>query len=100
MKEEHNRVSDSIPRRRARDRLQMGETVSDSLIEMIYEDMQIMKATMLCHTEKLERVAEIVSAWDNAKGFVKTVRIVGEVAKWLVVAGAAVTAIWYWVKRG
>jgi len=40
-------------------------------------------------------VKEIVTAWNDAKGFIKTVRIIGEVLKWAVAVGAALLALWY-----
>lgn len=49
---------------------------------------------------ELKKVAEILEAWNNAKGFVKTVRMIGEVSKWLVIVGGSMAAIWYFLHSG
>lgn len=49
---------------------------------------------------ELKKVAEILEAWNNAKGFVKTVRMIGEVSKWLVLVGGAMAVIWYFLHNG
>lgn len=48
----------------------------------------------------LNSVAEIVTAWNNAKGFINTLQTVGVVAKWFTLTGASVVAIWYWLHGG
>jgi len=54
----------------------------------IHKDLQEIKAT-------LAEMREIVDAWKDAKGFIKTIRIIGEVLKWLVAIGATVGVIWF-----
>lgn len=49
---------------------------------------------------KLDAVAEIMTAWNNAKGFVSTLQTIGTVAKWMTVTGAAFAAMWYWLHGG
>lgn len=60
------------------------------IVSLIHDDLKGIK-------EELKKVAEVVEAWEDAKGFVKTIRTIGEVAKWIAVVSAAVAAIWYLV---
>ena len=48
----------------------------------------------------LDSVAEIVIAWNNAKGFINTLQTLGVAAKWFTLTGASVAAIWYWLHGG
>ena len=57
-------------------------------VTMLHADLQEIKQT-------LAEMKEIVTAWNDAKGFIKTVRIIGEVLKWAVAVGAALLALWY-----
>ena len=57
-------------------------------VTMIHADLQEIKQT-------LAEMKEIVTAWNDAKGFIKTVRTIGEVLKWAVAVGAALLALWY-----
>lgn len=49
--------------------------------------------------KKLEEVAEIVTAWNNTKGFIRTISAIGAVAKWLVGVGIACGLVWAWFKH-
>lgn len=69
-------------------------------LRRILETQQEQKALQEEQAVELKKVAEILEAWDNAKGFVKTVRLIGEVSKWIVAAGAAVGIIWYFLAHG
>ena len=64
------------------------EIISDRLIsiENDLNDLHKMK-------DDLSTIAEILSAWNNAKGFVTTVKILGKVAIFIVAIGAAYAAI-------
>ena len=48
--------------------------------------------------KKLEEVAEIVTAWNNTKGFIKTLSTIGTLLKWIVATCAAAAAIWASIK--
>lgn len=48
----------------------------------------------------LKAVKELLDAWKNMKGFIRTMQIIGSVAKWITVTGAAFAAIWYWLHGG
>lgn len=50
--------------------------------------------------EKVIKTAEIVSAWNNVKGFVNTVHTISKVLRWATLTGAAIAAIWYFVANG
>lgn len=63
-----------------------------NLIEQIHNDLKDIK-------DEVAKMTELMAAWDNAKGFVKTIRVIGELTKWVVAVGAAITAIWWWVRR-
>lgn len=43
---------------------------------------------------------EIIEAWNNAKGFVATIRFLASVVKWTAVIGSAVGLVWYVLKYG
>jgi hypothetical protein len=40
-------------------------------------------------------ISEIMLAWNNTKGFVKTVQTVSKVLRWIAVTGAACSVVWY-----
>lgn len=63
-----------------------------ALMHEIHEDLKAIK-------DEVSKMNEVLQAWNNAKGFIKTIRLLGEVAKWLVATGAAIAAIWWWIKR-
>lgn len=63
-----------------------------SIMQEIHQDLQDIK-------KEVSKMNEVVQAWDNAKGFIRTVRVIGEVAKWMVATGAAIAAIWWWLKK-
>ena len=46
--------------------------------------------------EDVATMAEILSAWNNSKGFVTTVKILGKTAIFIVVMAGAITAIINW----
>lgn len=51
-------------------------------------------------TENLGRVAEVLEAWNNAKGFWLTIQFVSGVVKVVVPIGAFLVAVWLLVKTG
>lgn len=64
----------------------------DVSIKLIHEDLQNIKA-------ELKTVTEILVAWNNAKGFVKTIKFVGDIVKWGAPIVAAIVAAWYFLNR-
>lgn len=76
----------------------MPETPLDELKE--YVDSVDDKLDLLL--ERIEELAlrqasmsEIMLAWNNTKGFVKTVQTVSKVLRWIAVTGAALSVVWY-----
>ena len=69
-------------------------------VTLIHADLQEIRNHQLEQTETLVAVKEILVAWDDAKGFIKIVKLLGNVAKWLTGVGAALGLIWYWWKKG
>lgn len=43
---------------------------------------------------------EIMAAWNSAKGFVKTVQVIGRVATWIVKITAVLAALWALLRYG
>lgn len=66
---------------------------SDTDIEKIREDLAEVKAAVLT-------MKEIIEAWNDAKGFVRTIKLIGEVFKWVAKVAAAIGAVWLLVKTG
>lgn len=48
----------------------------------------------------IKRIREIVEAWNNAKGFVNTVKGISSTIKILAIPAAACAAIWYLITTG
>ena len=86
----NRRATDRIPCDRVNDGLSTpsAEIAGHQMLSVIHQDLQSIKSD-------IKTMREVLSAWDNAKGFVKVVRISGDVAKWVVLVGAAIAAIWY-----
>lgn len=63
-----------------------------SIFEQIHADLQIIKQT-------LTETKEMLEAFKNAKGFIKTVKIMGDFAKWMLAIGALATAFYLWVRK-
>jgi len=45
--------------------------------------------------DDVAKMREIIEAWDNAKGFVTTIKFLSALVKWLTIVGGAVGVIWY-----
>lgn len=53
--------------------------------------------SQLVMLQKQESMQEVLVAWNNTKGFVKTVVTLSAVLKWIVGTGLAISAIWYFL---
>lgn len=53
---------------------------------MLHEDVQEIKA-------QLATMVELLEVFNNTKGFVKTLQVVGMVAKWITVVGGAIAVV-------
>ena len=76
--------------------LKHASIVQDQMFAML-EDIQRENAKQ---SKQLAEQKEILIVWKNAKGFVATVIVIGNVLKWLVGIGGAIAAIWYFLSRG
>lgn len=50
--------------------------------------------------EKVGKMDEMLTAWNNAKGFVNTVQMISKVIKFLTPIGLLILAGWYFIKTG
>lgn len=66
---------------------------SDSDIEILRSDMAEVKEAVLS-------MKEIIGAWNDAKGFVKTIRTIGNVLRWTALVGATIGAFWLFIRTG
>lgn len=48
----------------------------------------------------ISNVDEIVTAWNNTQGFVRTVQTISKVLRWTTLTGVAVAALWYLITHG
>lgn len=71
-----------------------------NMVTLIHADLQEIRQLQLAQTQTLGAVKELLEAWDDAKGFIRVVKLLGNVAKWLTGVGAAFGLIWYWWKKG
>lgn len=78
------------PKRRLLDTLTQEklDPLNTTTIALIHDDLQRIKA-------ELVTVKEILEAWNNAKGFVKVVKLVGDIVKWGSPVVVAILATWY-----
>ena len=56
-------------------------TEQETLIKELHDDVKAMR--------------EMLEAWNNAKGFVSTLRLLGVVMRWLAAISAGIAAIFY-----
>ena len=80
----------SAPKRRFLDTLTQDElnSLNAVTISLIHDDLREIKT-------ELVTVKEILVAWNNAKGFVKTVKLVGDIVKWGSPVVVAILTTWY-----
>lgn len=50
--------------------------------------------------EDIKEMREIIDAWNNAKGFVTTIKFLSAFIKWAAIVGGAVGVLWYFLKFG
>ena len=66
-------------------------------IELIYDELIKIKELQKLNADNLEKVTEILEAWNNAKGFVKTSMMIVNTVKWVLIAAGTLTAAYYWI---
>ena len=69
------------------------EEDNKTLREQLLEDIRAIRS-------QSETQLEIMQAWSNAKGFVRTIQMLGRVATWLLKIAAVLTGLWAAVKYG
>lgn len=72
---------------------------NDPLLQQIHKDLMEMKDLQAEQKATLDEMKDILIVWNNTKGFINTVRVIGVVLKWLVGVGAAVGMVYYWAKK-
>lgn len=69
-------------------------------IRMLLESNRATAESLKALTDNLGRVAEVLEAWNNAKGFWLTLKMLGTGARILLPIVAFFVAIWVFVKTG
>ena len=82
------------------DNLVAHSTVQEQLLVDMHEIKRITKENsdeLKLMMGVLTEIKEMVTAYKNIKGFIKTLAVLGTVAKWLTITGGSIGAIWYWM---
>lgn len=60
------------------------------------------QATSTIHEirDDIREMREILDAWNNAKGFVTTIKFLSSLIKWISIVGGTIGLIWYFFKTG
>jgi len=69
-------------------------------ITLIHSDLQEIRQLQQQQAAILSAVKEILEAWDDAKGFIRIVKIIGNTTKWAVAVGVSIAAVWYAIRTG
>jgi len=69
------------------------------VVSIIHTDLIEIKMTLQDNRKTVDAMLEILTAWSQAKDFIKTVQLLADIAKWFVVLGATVGAILYFFKK-
>ena len=84
---------DCITIKELSDRVETLETEIVPLMRQALAELQELKA-------QSKTQLEIITVWNNTKGFVRTISMLGTVAKWIAGVAAAVVAIWMFITHG
>lgn len=71
----------------------------ESIVRLL-EAQREMTANMNRLTDNMGRIAEVLEAWNNAKGFWLTVRFVSAFVKVVLPIAAVFGALWLYIKTG
>ncbi len=77
-----------------------GDPHKETRVDRIERDILDIKATLLEIQANTARTAEVVSAWDSIKGFVKTVAVISSFLKAAALPFALIGMLWYVTKTG
>jgi len=72
---------------------------ADPLLQEIHKDLQGIKTLQEEQKVTLDEMKEILVVWNNTKGFINTVRVIGTVLKWVVGIGTVIGILVYWAKK-
>lgn len=72
---------------------------SDTLLAKIHNDLKDIRALQEQQKTTIDEMRDILIIWNNTKGFINVIRVLGTVAKWVVSVAVAIGAVWYWAKR-
>jgi hypothetical protein len=71
---------------------------TDKLLLQLQQDIHAIKDGQIEQSKKIAEVAEIITVWNDTKGFVKTIRTIASILKWFVVFGGSVYAALQFLK--
>jgi hypothetical protein len=72
----------------------------DDCKNSVDEQISAIKETVAVVASDAKKIREIVEAWDNAKGFVNTVKGISATIKFLALFAAALAGLWYIMTTG
>lgn len=62
------------------------------IVHLMQEDMHTIRTDV-------KSMKEILDAWNDAKGVIRTIQLLGQIAKWIGGIAAAVGAVWLLFKK-
>jgi hypothetical protein len=71
---------------------------TDKMLLQLQADIHSIKEGQEAQSKKIAEVAEIITVWNDTKGFVKTIRIIASILKWFVVFGGTIYAVYQFLK--
>jgi len=83
----------AIRMRRLEEEREAGMVLSKQSLDALLDEVRAIRA-------QNETQLEIMTAWNSAKGFVKTVQLIGRVATWIVKIAAVLAALWALLRYG
>jgi len=97
---EEHRLPETCIGRRELDQLHASPcTHLQELDNKVLAKLEEVVASQAVILKKQEEMSEVLIAWNNTKGFIRTVVLFSSVVKWAVGTGVAVGAVWYFITR-
>ena len=69
-------------------------------MEELRSDLSTIKLKVELMEQEVTSIKELLQAWENAKGFVKVIEVLGKITKALIPTIAFFTALWYLITSG
>jgi len=85
------------------DRLNRGDVKFDDLYRLVQQVADSQRAITNIQAEQarsLKQVAEVINAWNNAKGFVSTLRFIVKICGWMAFFSGVAYAIYHFGRTG